>query len=146
MPERLVAHEVEIARPPAEVFAFLVDMSNWSKLDQTIVMLEPMTPLAVGANGTVTNKRALGMKATTRWEITEFVPGQRLTNRIVGVGYELREKVDLTPTAGGTRVSVTDRLTATGPVGWLMVPLSAGIIRRDLENRSAALKALLEAG
>jgi hypothetical protein len=146
MPELHVARELEIARPPADVFAFLVEMSNWSKLDKTVVHLEPLTALAVGSNGTVTNKRAGGLRATTRWEITELVPGQRFTNRIVGAGYELCETVDLTATTTGTNLSVTDRLTSTGPLGWLMVPLSGGVIRRDLERRSARLKALLEGG
>jgi hypothetical protein len=143
--QRIVVEQIDIARPPADVFAFLTDSANWSKVDDTVVRLEPIAHVSLGTNGIVTNRRAGGLKATTKWEITEFVPGSRFTNRIVGVGYELSEAVDLSSTPTGTKVSASDSLRSTSPVGWLMVPLSGGIIRQDLQKRMATLKSLLEA-
>ena len=82
---------------------------------------------------------------TTSWEVIEFAPGARLTIRIRGRGYELTEDVRLDPATSGTLVDVTDRLAATSLSGRLMVPLSGGIIRRDLHKRLSKLKATLEA-
>jgi hypothetical protein len=144
MPERIVAERIEIARPSDDVFAFLTNSANWSKIDDTVLRLEPIAPVALGTKGKVTNRRAGGLKATTTWEISEFVPRSRFTNRVVGVGYELSEVVELSSTPTGTNVSATDWLRATSVVGWVMVPLSGGIIRRDLQKRLATLKALLE--
>jgi hypothetical protein len=144
VPERIVVERIDIARSPDDIFAFLTDSANWSKIDDTVRRLEPIVSVALGTRGTVTNRRAAGLKATTRWEIIDFVPGSRVTNRVVGVGYELSEVVELSPTATSTNVSATDWLRATSVVGWVMVPLSGGIIRRDLQKRLARLKALLE--
>lgn len=85
------------------------------------------------------------MKATTTWTITEFEPAVRFTNRIDGMGYTLTETVELAAIPSGTAMTVTDRLWPTSLVGRVMVPLSGGIVRKDLEKRSARLKELLEA-
>ena len=127
-----------------EVYGFLVDLGNWKALDDALVDLSASGPLVVGSRGTIT-RRVNGLRVTTAWEIVELVPGARFTNRIVGRGYELVETVDLAATPTGTAVTVTDDLVATSLLGRLMVPMSGGMIRRDLEKRGARLQALLEA-
>ena len=143
--ERVIKRSFAIGRSPSEVFDFLADLSNWPRLDDTVVRLVAPDRLALGSQGTVTNRRAVGILATTSWTITEFDPGARFTNRIDGSGYALTETVELAATPTGTAMSVTDRLWSTSLVGRLMVPLSTGIVRRDLEKRSARLKTLIEA-
>jgi hypothetical protein len=134
----------EIARSPREVFDFLTDVANWSRLDEALVDLSPKAGLSPGSTGTATHRRAGVLRATTSWEVIDFIPAALLTIRIVGRGYELTETVELAPTTSGTTVTVTDLLAATSLLGRLMVPLSGGIVRRDLNRRSARLKAVLE--
>jgi hypothetical protein len=142
---RSISGSAVIAAAPAVIYDFLIDLGNWSKLDDTLVDVTPGGPLSVGASGTMTNTRLGRMRITTAWEIVNLVPGARYGCRIVGRGYELVETVDLAAADGGTTVSVTDELWSTSLSGRVMVPMSRGIIRRDLEKRLARLKALLEA-
>jgi hypothetical protein len=148
LPQRVLTGRFEIGRSPIEVFEFLAHLPNWRRIDDTVVDLQPATGLGprveLGSLGTVTSRTPGGFKARMTWEITEFAAGSRFTNRIVGRGYELTETVDLAASPSGTTATVSDTLIATSRVGRLMVPLSGGFMRRDLEKRSAKLKMLLE--
>jgi hypothetical protein len=134
---------VDIARSPGEVFAFMVDQANWAAMDPALVDLSPRGRAAKGQHGTIT-RRVMGMRVTTAWVITELEPGSRMTMLIAGREYELGETSTLTPEGSGTRVTVVDTLTPTSLLGRLMVPLSRGFIRRDLEARTGRLKSLLD--
>ena len=144
MSRRTVAATVTIRSTPQRVYDVLVDPATWQTLDPTLLEMTPREPLAVGSHGTMVNRRAGGMRITTAWDIVELIPGSRYTCRIVGRGYEFVETVDLAPADGGTTVAVKDDLWSTSLSGRIMVPMSAGIIRRDLERRLERLKAMLE--
>jgi hypothetical protein len=141
---RLISGSATIAASPSAVYDVLIDLDRWSELDPTLLELVPRDRLVPGSHGTMTNRRAAVMRVTTAWDIVELAPGERYVVRIVGRGYELIETVDLSPTDGGTTVSVADDLRATSLAGRVMVPMSGGIIRRDLEGRLARLRAVLE--
>ena len=134
----------DIARTPQQVFDFLSDTANWTRLDRALISMTPHGPVSIGTAGKATHRRAGGMRATTSWTVTDLVPGVRLAMRIVGRGYQLTETIELGSRAAGTTVDVTDRLVASSWLGRLMVPFSRGIIEGDLRARSATLKALLE--
>ena len=142
----IVEAEVLIAADPNRVFAALADPATWFAIDPTLVDVTPRTPLVLGATGTMRNRRGPGMTATVSWRTTDFEPGVRLTQALVGMGYELAETVALTPSGGATYLTVVDTLVPTSIVGQLMVALSRGIMERDARARCARLKALLESG
>jgi hypothetical protein len=142
---RSISESTVIAAPPGAIYDFMINLDNWSTLDDTLIDVSPLGLVSIGASGTVTYTRMGRMRITTAWDIVDLVPGRRYACRIVGRGYELVETVDLTTADGGTRVSVIDDLRSTSMAGRVMVPVSSGIIRRDLEKRLARLKALLEA-
>ncbi len=142
----IVEGGIAIARAPQEVFDVLADPSSWRSLDLALIDVEPRAPLVPGVIGTMRHRRVLGIRVTTAWENTALVPPTRLENLIRGPGYELREKVILSPAANGTQVTVVDTLTPTSLLGRVMVGLSRGIIERDMRTRCGRLKSLLEAG
>ena len=142
---RTITADATVLAPPRQVYDALVDLATWPTLDPTLVGMTPQDPLATGSRGTMTNRRA-GLRITTTWEILELVPGARYVCRIVGRGYELVETVDLEARDGGTAVSVVDDLRSTSLTGRVMVPLSGGVIQRDLDRRMVRLKELLESG
>jgi hypothetical protein len=144
MSRRTVATTVTIRSTPQRVYDVLVDLTTWPTLDPTLLEMTPRDPLAIGSHGTMVNRRAGGMRITTAWDIVELIPGSRYKVRIVGRGYELVETVDLASADGGTTIAVNDDLWSTSLSGRIMVPMSTGIIRRDLERRLGRLKEMLE--
>ena len=144
MSRRTIAASVTIPATPERIYDALVDLAAWPALDPTLVEMSPLDPLAVGSHGTMINRRAGGMRITTAWDMLELIPGKRYSIRIVGRGYELVETVDLAAADDGTTVAVADDLSSTSLSGRIMVPMSTGIVRRDLERRLERLKAMLE--
>lgn len=142
----IIQAEISIAADPQRVFDALADPATWFVIDPTLIDATPRTPLTLWATGTMRNRRGPGMTATVSWRTTEFEPGVRLTQALVGMGYELGETVELASDGAGTRVTVIDTLVPTSIVGRLMVAFSRGIMERDAQARCTRLKALLEAG
>ena len=135
---------MDIARPPASVYATLVDQDTWAALDPALLEITPRGSVAVGMSGTM-RRRVAGMRVTNGWTVTELEPGARVGMRLTGVGYELIETTTLEAITGGTRATIEDTLRPTSLGGRLFVAVSGPFIRRDLHARSDRLKALLEA-
>ena len=140
----VVEGDIMITRPPMHVFDVLVDPTTWHDIDPALVEVTPLDPLSLGATGTMRHRRGPGMTARTSWDVTAFVPGARLDNHLIGLGYELTESVELTPVPTGTRMRVVDTVIPTSLVGRAMIALSRGIMERDLRARFAAFKVMLE--
>ena len=133
-----------IARPPASVYARLVDQDTWAALDPALLEITPRGSVAVGMSGTM-RRRVAGMRVTNGWTVTELEPGARVGMRLTGAGYELIETTTLEATAGRTRATIVDTLRPTSLGGRLFVAVLGPFIRRDLRARSERLKVLLEA-
>lgn len=140
----IVEQHLEISRPPSVVFGFLGDVSNWPLIDAAVLEVTPSGPVTTGSSGTAVYKRP-GTKVTTRWEITQLEPDERLEVFMTGSGYTLRETVDVRESSSGTELDIVDTLEPTNLIGRVMVAISGRMIRRDLAARSDKLKALLEA-
>ncbi|HEX5588787.1 MAG TPA: SRPBCC family protein [Candidatus Limnocylindrales bacterium] len=133
-----VSHGIDLAAAPETVFDFLVDTGNFRQLDRALVSYTPAGLMALGTTGTFVHRRG-GMTARSTWKVAELVPPNRIRVAIVGAGYEMEETVTLEPLATGTRATFIDILRPTSIVGRLMVALSSGIMRRDLEARATRL-------
>ena len=88
--------------------------------------------------------RRIGLPARSTWHVTELDAPRRLRVEIRGMGYGMTEEADLEATPSGTRVRFVDRVWPTSLAGRVMVALSGGIMRRDLRERAARLKAVLD--
>jgi len=140
----IIQAQISIAADRHRVFHALANPATWFAIDPTLIDATPRTPLTMGATGTMRNRRGPGMTATVSWRTTELESGARLTQYLVGLGYEVWETVELEPDTGGTHLTVIDTLVRTSIVGRLMVAFSCGIMERDARARCAKLKALLE--
>jgi hypothetical protein len=140
-----LSFELEIARGPGAVFAFLTSPEGLRAVDPALVDYGPPGPITAGGKGWFKHRRG-GMTAKTTWEVTEFEVATRLEVAISGMGYAMTESAALEATPTGTRARFVDRVWPTSLPGRILVALSGGIMRRDLRDRSARLKVLLEAG
>lgn len=145
MPDRgfELTFELEVARQPAEVFAFLISPEGIRAVDPALVDYGPPGPLGPGSEGWFEHRRA-GMTARTTFRVTRFEAPTGLEVAISGMGYAMTESAELDATPTGTRARFVDRVWPTTLPGRLLVALSGGIMRRDLRARAARLKALLE--
>ena len=139
-----LAFQIEVARPPAEVFAFLTSAEGLRAVDPALVDYGPPGPITAGGAGWFKHRRG-GMTASTTWRVTAFEPPSRLDVAISGMGYGMTESAELEATTTGTKARFVDRVWPTTLAGRLLVALSGGIMRRDLRARAARLKAILEA-
>lgn len=147
MPDRgfELTFELEVARPPLEVFASLISPEGMRAVDPNLVDYGPSGPITAGGSGWFKHRRG-PMTAKTTFRVTAFEAPTRLEVAISGMGYAMTESADLVATASGTRARFVDRVWPTSLAGRILVALSGGIMRRDLQARAGRLKALLEAG
>jgi carbon monoxide dehydrogenase subunit G len=137
---------VEIARPPAEVYAHLADptrLAEW-QADVEEVRDAPGGPLAAGA--TFTEVRTfLGKRVESTLEAVVAEPGRELTLRTVSGPVQVSIQHLLDPSGDGTAL----RVVAEADPGKLL-GLGAPLVRRAAARRARAdferLKAVLEAG
>ena len=73
---------LEIARPPAEVFAALVDLERVPKWQESALESRSDGPLEEGAR-IYERRRAMGREIENELEVTGFEPGRRLTLKAV---------------------------------------------------------------
>lgn len=138
-----IRHEIEVDRTPAAVFDFLTDSANFPVVDAALVEYSPHERLRLGLRGTFAHRRG-GMTARTTWEVAEFEPPARVRVTVRGMGYEMDEIATLAPTTIGTRATFVETVRPTNLAGRLLVALSGGIMRRDLDARARLLKTALE--
>ena len=136
---------VEIARPPADVYAFLADptrLAEW-QADVQEVRDAPGGPLTPGA--TFTEVRAfLGKRVESTLEAVVAEPGRELTLETVSGPVRVSIRHLLEPKDGGTALRVVGEADPGKLLG-----LGGPLVRRAAERRARAdfdrLKAVLEA-
>jgi uncharacterized protein YndB with AHSA1/START domain len=139
---------IEVARPAAETFAYVIDPSTMSEWQEGCLRgrLDAPTP-RVGAHCT-TVRRIGGREREVTTTITEYDPPRRWADR--GNDGPIRAMVAVTvkPLAGPSRSRVTIEVDFTGHgIGRLLVPL---VVRRqaarEMPGNMERLKQRLEAG
>ena len=138
-----IRHEIDVARPPEDVFDFLIDTDSFRVVDRALVSSTPGGLMHVGLSGTFVHRRG-GMTARSAWTVAELERPSRLRVAVRGMGYEMDEVASLVATDSGTHATFVDTVRPTSFAGRLMVAVSGGIMRRDLAARAALLKATLE--
>ena len=138
--------EVQISRPPDEVFAFVANARNRPLWDESVESEELTSPEPIGIGSTVrTRLRSMGREYVLTWEIVEHDPPSRQTIQSTSGPFATTLAYRLSPQGDGTLVefSVTGR-----PGGTLRVlqPLLARNTQRNLDRGFPRLKRLLETG
>ena len=138
--------EIQISRPPDEVFAFVADARNRPLWDESVDTEELTSPEPIGVGSTVrTGLRSMGRDYVLTWEIVEHDPPTRQTIESTSGPFATTLEYQLRPQSGGTLVefSVTGR-----PTGMLRLlqPLIARNTQKNLERSFPRLKQVLETG
>ncbi|MGH2868749.1 MAG: SRPBCC family protein [Solirubrobacteraceae bacterium] len=144
----MIAHSIEIDRPPEDVFAYLDQLERHGEWQAEIVSTKVETegPVAVGTR--VSEFRKIGgRKQDASYEITEHDPPRKTSFRgVVGPVRPLGTVV-VEPIGDGSkaRVSIEFDLVGHG-FGKLIVPLARMQARKSIVESQNQLKAKLEAG
>jgi uncharacterized membrane protein len=135
-----------INRRVEAVFAFVADLENNPRWETNFVEVKRVSPEPLGV-GTVYQclLRVPGQRVTSRIEITEFMPNQRISFRgdrpasAKPVG-----SITFEPLGNGTKITTLPRPEMRG-VFKLLEPMMAGYIKRSNAKHLDNLKTLLEA-
>lgn len=119
-----ITSRIEIARPPAEVFAYVTDPSHMHEWQKGCLRGELDGPTTHVGSKCTTTRSIGGRERDVTTEITEYDPPRRWADR--GIDGPIRASVAVTvePLADGTRSQLTIDLGFTGyGIGKLLVPL-----------------------
>ena len=141
----LVETAIAINRPPAEVFAFIADMTNGPSWQQGLhsVRRIPPGPVAVGSEH-VFERRFAGRMLRSANRITAYDPPHMLAFEIPDGWISGRAHYRVEPAGDGARVTCRMEFTAAG-ARWFE-PLLARVLTHDSQRDDRRLKALLEHG
>ena len=141
-----IISSTEVARPPEEVFAYVIDPSTMSEWQQGVVRGRLDTPTTTVGSRCTTVRKIGGREREVTTEITEYDPPKRWADRGVEGPIRAIVKVSVDTLSGdsGSRVTIVLDFTGHG-IGKLLVPL---VVRRqaakEMPDNMKRLKERLE--
>ena len=144
----MITHSVEIARTPADVFAYLNDLERHGEWQSAIVSSKQDTPGPVGVGTRATDVRKIpGGPRPFTYEITVHEPPSRVVFKGVNGPVRPEGTVTVEPLDDGARSRVTIEFDLKGHgIGVLLAPLARRDARKSIPKDHETLKAKLEAG
>jgi polyketide cyclase/dehydrase/lipid transport protein len=143
MPTVDVVTSAVIPRPVADVAGYAADPTNAPEWYANIASVEWETPPAVEVGARVAFvARFLGRRLAYTYEITEYVPGERLVMRTAEGPFPMETSYVWQPVPEGTRMTLRNRGTPSG-FGAVAAPMMAAAMRRANAKDLAALAAVL---
>lgn len=105
-----VERDIVIARPSAEVFAFVSNFDNFTRWSTDVVKAELLNGqrVGVGTRARIT-RRALGQHFDMLFEMVHFEPPACLSFRGEMLGIPFRSGLRFDPASAGTRVTQIGR-------------------------------------
>jgi len=134
----MLVSTIDIARPPAEVFAYATDPARFPEWQKDIVRVS-----TTGGGRFTTTRRFARAERTLTQEITENSPPHRWSARCVDGPIRPIASVVVEPFEGGSRVTFTLDFEGHG-VGVGLLPLVRRQARRGAPISYRNLKRLLE--
>jgi uncharacterized membrane protein len=134
--------QVSISAPAEHVWAVYADVERWPAWTASVteVRFVSGTEIAVGTKVRIRQPKL----PTTVWEVTEVQPGTGWTwvARAPGATTEAWHRISAQPDGA---VRVAQGIRQTGPLGWVVSRVYAGLTRRYLAMEGAGLKERCEA-
>jgi Polyketide cyclase / dehydrase and lipid transport len=139
-----VVTEVVIPRPVAEVAEYAADPTNAPEWYANIASVEWETPppLAVGSRLAFV-ARFLGRRLTYTYEISDFIPGERLIMRTARGPFPMETSYTWQPVAEGTRMILRNRGEPSG-FGAVAAPVMSAAMKRANAKDLTALSTVLQ--
>jgi len=137
---------VSIARPAAEVFAFVADVRNDPRWHTDVLeaTLDGAEPIGQGSTFTITIKPAMGETGGTV-RVREFDPPRRVVFDVRMGKLQPTTTFTVVDEAGGSRISRHIDMAPTGLMR-LMAPMMGGMMRKRNVGFLENLKRVLETG
>lgn len=136
---------VEIDRPLAEVFDYVVNVENAPKWQPAVIKVERITdgPIRVGTKFNEVAKM-MGRRISTICEITELVTNERFGFKGTSTGpFEYETTYIVEPRGNATLLSVVGNFRTKGL--WRLVePLIKGEVKKESSQELAAMKRAIE--
>ncbi len=141
-----IVHDIEINRPPDEVFGYVTDPARFVEWQDDVVGARIEGPPVVGAR-VVTTRRVARTEFTQAQEITELAPSRSWAVRGVEGPIRAHARITVEPLRGGAASRVTFALDFEGPgIGKLFVPQVRRIAAKQAPHSYRNLKKRLENG
>jgi len=138
-----VTERIDVAAPPADVWAVMFDVERWREWTPTITSIERLDggPFRVGSRARVRQPRL----PTAVWTVISLVPGRFFDWHNVSPGLRSvaghRAEVNA---AGGTTVTLT--FAWSGWLAWLIRLVYGRLTRRYVRTEAESLKRWCERG
>jgi len=136
---------IAIERSPADVFAFVADISNIPKWQTEVLQSKVLTPGATRVGTRYTEQIKMGSThVNATCEVVDFVPGSMMGFTASSPAIEYRGRLLVEPWQMGSRLTMTGTARLKG---WrkLMQPVMQRELRNVLRNELVTLKTILEA-
>jgi uncharacterized protein YndB with AHSA1/START domain len=140
-----VEASVVINRPVDEVFAYVIDVTNWPhwtgfpEAEQT-----SEGPLGVGTTCRGVSE-FMGRRDEWTSEVTAYEPSKRVEQKIIWGPMSMEQTLTFEALEGGTRYTQVGE-GETGGIFKVAAPIVNRTMRKQLEGSLAKLKEILEAG
>ena len=134
-----IVESIEIARSPADVFAYVDDLSRHGEWQEAIVSTQ------VETEGPTDVRRVPGGPRPVTYEITEHDPPRRSSFRGVNGPVRPVGTITVQPAGTGSRLTVELDLQGQG-IGKLVAPFARRQARQQVPKDQARLKERLESG
>jgi uncharacterized membrane protein len=138
-------HEVEIARPAADVFAYATDMARLPEWQATAIEGRLESDRLENGARVIEVRRILGRRLESALDVTAYEPEHRFDLEVSEGPVKYRVSETFETADGGTRVHV---VLEGDPAGYFRLSdaLVEQQIRRQLEDDLRTLKLVLESG
>jgi uncharacterized protein YndB with AHSA1/START domain len=139
--------DTQIARPAANVFAYVADptkLSTW-QTNTVSITVDDGGPMRRGARLHEIHRAPGGREIASVVEVAAYEPGRLLDLRMIDGPLPIHARIELTPSDAGETTEL--RFTAHGrPTGAarLAEPLLRRLLRRQFQGYCATLKTILE--
>jgi uncharacterized protein YndB with AHSA1/START domain len=135
----------EIARPPAEVFAYVTDpakLATW-QTNTISAVAESDQPVGLGTRVREVHRAPGGKQLASLVEVSEYEPDRVFALRMLEGALPIHARITLEPTKVGTRVQLDAHGQPSGPTR-LAQPLVRLTLKRQFAGYCTTLKQVLE--
>ncbi len=135
---------VTIRKPVDAVWVFVGTgyVQNHPKWDPRTIKTELKGSMAKGAQGTEVRRQG-GRNTTYQFEVTEFMPNEKVSFKASGSSVSLIWSYVVRPTEKGTQLTI-DMNIAFGGLMRLFQPLLGRSVRAEVSKNASEIKRLLE--
>ena len=134
--------ERDIARPPGEVFAYVVDATKLASWQTNTISAVPDGPMGLGTKIREVHRAPGGKQIATVVEVVEYEPDRVFGMRIIE-GLPVHGQITFEPSDTGTRFRFRVYSEPTGMMR-LAQPIMRAVLRRQFEQHCTNLKTVLE--